>query len=257
MAVTGRSITSTLGAEPVYTSTVKPPPPPPLVSAHHHHYQHHAVARPEAPSLIRWTHDGTVCDAADDEAVDLYILGLHRTHADANMDTFPDTRPIEPDPDTMVTGVRMPEGKDGFACYDDKLVFHGVESPFHGHPRPLSPESMIAKSRPESVHRPISRRLGQKNQHQQRQQAAPGTPLSDRSVSASSEDGSSSVSSYSTLPSSISSPDSLKLANLVAHKDKSAFRLTGLDFKVHEAGFSGMAMGLPKNVSSASSIHRF
>ncbi|KAJ3412076.1 hypothetical protein HDV05_001300 [Chytridiales sp. JEL 0842] len=56
------------------------------------------------------------------------------------------------------------------------------------------------------------------------QRPVPGTPLSERSVSTSSEDGSSSVSSYSTLPSSISSPDSTKVACIGGYAaEKSAF----------------------------------
>ncbi|KAI8846201.1 hypothetical protein BC829DRAFT_398940 [Chytridium lagenaria] len=54
--------------------------------------------------------------------------------------------------------------------------------------------------------------------------SVPGTPLSARStISTSSEDGCSSVSSYSTLPSSISSPDSTRVANIGMTDKLSAF----------------------------------
>ena len=52
----------------------------------------------------------------------------------------------------------------------------------------------------------------------------PRTPLSEKSVSAYLEDGSSSVSSFSTLLSNITSPDSTKVAKFVLSKESSAFR---------------------------------
>lgn len=58
--------------------------------------------------------------------------------------------------------------------------------------------------------------------------AYPKTPISERSVSVHLEDGSSSVSSFSTLVSNITSPDTSKMANFLVSKDSSAFKSLSL-----------------------------
>ena len=78
-------------------------------------------------------------------------------------------------------------------------------------------DEAVKISRAKRIVRPVAIRLGGHSM------GPPSTPLSERSVSASLEDGSSSVSSFSTLPSSISSPDSSKLADIMLSIEKSAF----------------------------------
>lgn len=90
----------------------------------------------------------------------------------------------------------------------------GVDSSLEAH----EGEPMLISSVKQVV-RPIAVRMGSRSVV-----LPPSTPLSERSGSASLEDGSSSVSSFTTLPSTISSPDSTKLANIMVSDEKSAFR---------------------------------
>ena len=78
-------------------------------------------------------------------------------------------------------------------------------------------EDSIQMSSAKLIVRPVPVRLGP------RSFIPPGTPLSERSGTASLEDASSSVPSFSTLASSISSPDSSKVANIMILEEKSAF----------------------------------
>lgn len=64
---------------------------------------------------------------------------------------------------------------------------------------------------------PTAVRMGSNRQY-------PKTPLSERSASVHLEDGSSSVSSFSTLVSNITSPDTSKMVKLLISKDMSAFK---------------------------------
>ncbi len=90
------------------------------------------------------------------------------------------------------------------------------------------------------VVRPIAVRLGSRSVVV----LPPSTPLSERSGSASLEDGSSSVSSFTTLPSTISSPDSTKLVNIMVSDEKSAFRT------LHFSKFSSAPIKTPLFYSS-------
>jgi hypothetical protein len=143
-------------------------------------------------------------DNENDE--DKYLMGIF-----SKMDVydFPENRCPGPDADTLLFGYNQQFNPD----VTDECVRSLEElsiAPTH--------DEKILSSCPERVIRPIALRLGFKI-------LPPGTPLSERSITASLEDGSSSVASYSTLQSSImSSPDSSKLANIMASIDKSAFR---------------------------------
>ncbi|KAI8919593.1 hypothetical protein BC831DRAFT_481119 [Entophlyctis helioformis] len=110
-------------------------------------------------------------------------------------------RAEEPDPDMML------RGGSGLASESNDLSH--------------SPPRLVRVSRPNRLVRPTPRHYSNPLEY-------PGTPFSERSVSVSSEDGSSSISSLSTLPSTVSSPDSTKLARLISHNgtEKSAFSTT-------------------------------
>nr|KAJ3421818.1 hypothetical protein HK105_002180 [Polyrhizophydium stewartii] len=114
---------------------------------------------------------------------------------------FPDERASEPDPDMMRFGGRhlgAARARIASACNAPERAF--------------SPSKILRLSHPEVVLKPTPRRACS-HQH------VPGTP-SERSVSASSEDGSSSISSFSTLPSTVSSPD---VSRIRLAMEKSAF----------------------------------
>ncbi|KAJ3109203.1 hypothetical protein HDU97_008602 [Phlyctochytrium planicorne] len=123
-----------------------------------------------------------------------------------------------PDPDDMLHNCNT---KRVFDPEDEPLGIWTLPPPNVKRPKPLRPTVFV------DVNTNSFRRYeGSAGSVSLR--SIPGTPLSERStVSTSSEDGCSSVSSYSTLPSSISSPDSTRVASIGAFKaDKlSAFTI--------------------------------
>ena len=146
--------------------------------------------------------------SVEDDANDTFLANLPPSIPDEDCQKIP--RAPAPEPDAML-GLSLANmvpyiigDKQVYATNDlDDKANVIMSYAFCGHPRPDSPTSTILRSRPDVIYRPTPRRFASNP-------SAPGTPFSERSVSGSSEDGS--VSSYSTLPSSISSPDSSKLS---------------------------------------------
>jgi hypothetical protein len=86
----------------------------------------------------------------------------------------------------------------------------------HISPVNIDDETVIVRT-VKRIIQPTAVRVGSNRQY-------PKTPMSERSASVHLEDGSSSVSSFSTLVSNITSPDTSKMVKLLISKDMSAFK---------------------------------
>ena len=115
-----------------------------------------------------------------------------------------DQRCQGPNADSLLVG-KYQEGDD-LSTLIDYLQISG-----------LNDDDLVTLRTAKRVVQPTAVRLGAGTHY-------PKTPMSERSVSAHLEDGSSSVSSFSTLVSNITSPDTSKMAHFLVSKDFSAFK---------------------------------
>ncbi|KAJ3310002.1 hypothetical protein HDU76_003478 [Blyttiomyces sp. JEL0837] len=171
---------------------------------------------PSDYNYVDWKFPPAMTEVEEDE-MEMSKLGL----LDFSSATLQAERLLGLDADTLLSGMRRPESlnlQQQQQQQESVTMFTVIPPPGTHRPKPrfgsivtggLMSNVMTGTS---GVHGRVPRPIMVFSQASSR--SIPGTPLSERSVSTSSEDGSSSVSSYSTLPSSISSPNSEKVASV-------------------------------------------
>jgi hypothetical protein len=166
------------------------------------------IFSPQYFNFVTWNPSISNPYAFDEEDAEMVNLGLSDSYQGPMFN-----RRLGPDPDSMLQGLRMPYTKEDFLDQNTSFESHTT---FTVVPPSAAIRPKAQRHGPEYVPYQFSG-LSMQSSHR----SIPGTPLSDRSVSTCSKDGSSSVSRYSTLLSSISSPDSTKILPIAV--EKSAF----------------------------------
>ncbi len=131
-----------------------------------------------------------------------YLLSLLETPYAAGLD---DKRCPGPNAECLMDGKYIDDDE-----LSNPLLYLGISSAH------VDDESIIIRTT-KRVIQPTAVRMGTNRQ-------CPKTPLSERSASVHLEDGSSSVSSFSTLVSNITSPDTSKMVKRLISNDMSAFK---------------------------------